>query len=1153
MVNLADGTIEELEIKIKDSTGEAAAPLATLTSALNKLQKTTEKSFNGLAAITSSLAKFTTALKNLDTAGVQKIAQIGTSVQQLQKISNTKINSNITSNITALTSSLAGIDVSNSGKITQLVESLQPLSTMSASGLNSYISQLNKIPAAFAGLESIDTSKTTELADALKPLSTLDTSKLTSYINQLKKLLTVMGDFDDADLEKFNQQITTLTNNLKPFADEMAKISAGFNAMPTKIQKLITSTEKYNTAMTNTNKVNVLAAGGLATLAAKWYLVLRAVSFLGEMIVKSNEYQENLNLFTASMGEYAESAMEFAEQVERVMGIDPSTWIRNQGVFMTLATGLGVANDQAAIMSQNLTQLGYDIASFYNLSVDDAMQKVQSALAGELEPVRRLGYALSQNSLQEVYDTAVLEQYKEELAKLETALSDVELEAIAAANGISKTMAQMTEAEKVQVRYIALMTQNTVVQGDMSRTLEAPANQLRILQEQLAMTARAIGNIFIPALNQILPYAIAVVYAIREVANALAELFGFQLAEVDYSGLGEMASGAEDLADGLDDAAASAAEAFKFMLPFDELNVLDDTPSSSNVDFGFSDFDFNADDYSYDFLGDAVSDRIDAIKAKLQPFIDWIIEHLEEILTVIKWIGIAWLAWNIGSAAISGLAAIQQGLQTIATLFASVNWSSWLPILGLAAGFLALVVGINGALKDGLDLIDAILILVGSTAIGAALAAMIPGVTLAFGALVGSIAGLFVILGLVIWENWDEITKFFGYCVEGWGLILEDWGEWAQGVWSAAVDFFVTIWENLGVFFSYLWEGLGLIAEDIWEDICNAWEVAVVVFENGVELLTDIFDTVWEFIKTAAINAWEAISETWSDVAGWFSENVIEPISKFFADMWLAIADLATICWDGICIVWEAVSTWFNDNVIEPLSKHWDEAWNVIKDMSSDAWEFISNAWSAGATWFYDNVIEPLSTFFDELWDGIGTKAANAWEGMKTTFSGLKDWFDANIAEPISATFSNAFNAVRATLNKMIDWMNSKLSVTIPAVPMLGLAETSITLVTIPSIPEFADGGFPDAGQLFIANEAGAEMVGNLGGRTAVANNDQIVAGVSAGVYEAVKAAMSETQSQQGTVTVNSTAYLDGQVIYRNQENIKAKRGQDIGLGVFAR
>ena len=100
----------------------------------------------------------------------------------------------------------------------------------------------------------------------------------------------------------------------------------------------------------------------------------------------SNDYVENLNLFTVAMGEYAESAKAYAEEVQALTGIDSSEWMRNQGVFMQMASGFGVASDSAARMSKNLTQLGYDISSFYNISIEEAMQKLQSGLAGEIEP-----------------------------------------------------------------------------------------------------------------------------------------------------------------------------------------------------------------------------------------------------------------------------------------------------------------------------------------------------------------------------------------------------------------------------------------------------------------------------------------------------------------------------------------------------------------------------------------------------------------------------------------------------------------------------------------------------------------------------------------------------------------------------------------------
>ncbi len=114
----------------------------------------------------------------------------------------------------------------------------------------------------------------------------------------------------------------------------------------------------------------------------------------------STAYVEKLKSIYCSNGDAADSALEYAETVKEAVGIDPSEWIRNQGVFKQITGGFGVIEEKANLMSKNLTQLGYDISSFYNISIEDAMQKLQSGIAGEIEPLRRLGYAIDVATLQ---------------------------------------------------------------------------------------------------------------------------------------------------------------------------------------------------------------------------------------------------------------------------------------------------------------------------------------------------------------------------------------------------------------------------------------------------------------------------------------------------------------------------------------------------------------------------------------------------------------------------------------------------------------------------------------------------------------------------------------------------------------------------------
>ena len=131
--------------------------------------------------------------------------------------------------------------------------------------------------------------------------------------------------------------------------------------------------------------------GTLGTLSTKtllsWASLLKLKKVLGDCFTVAAQYVENLNLFNVTMGKSASSAFEFAEAVNAALGVDTSDWIRYQGFFQSVGKGFGVVSDKADLMSKNLTQLSYDISSFYNISTEEAYNKVQSGFAGELEPL----------------------------------------------------------------------------------------------------------------------------------------------------------------------------------------------------------------------------------------------------------------------------------------------------------------------------------------------------------------------------------------------------------------------------------------------------------------------------------------------------------------------------------------------------------------------------------------------------------------------------------------------------------------------------------------------------------------------------------------------------------------------------------------------
>lgn len=542
-------TIEQLELEVQSSSTSAVAGIDALSASLSKL-KNAVRGGVGLTSVANQVRNLDTALKSMDSSGADKIDKLASSLEKLKGLGSLKISSSIGN-------------------------------------------QLQNIGSAAASLTGVDFSAMEKLGTALQPLNNLNASGLKSTINSLNKLPKLADTLDNMDMTKFTSQIQQLSTALAPLTNQLNAVTTAFNRLPTNIQRAITVTNRIS-------QENNKAANSYMNLYAKIKMAMGVVRtgarVIASWITQSNQYIEDLNLFTASMGEYAEEAQKYAEAVSEALGIDPGEFMRNQGVFNTIITGFGVASDKAYLMSKNLTQLGYDISSFFNISFEDAMQKLQSGIAGELEPLRRLGYDLSVARLQE--------------------------EALAL--GIEKKVSAMTQAEKSQLRYYAIMTQVTTAQGDMARTLNAPANQLRVLQAQVTQCARALGNIFIPALNAVLPYAIALAKIVRMLANSIASLFRFKLPEVDYSGIsagasavGDLADNAGDASDGLGKAGKAAKKLKNALLGIDELNVLskDDSSSGSGSGSGagIGGGDLGIDLPTYDFLGDAITSKVDEI------------------------------------------------------------------------------------------------------------------------------------------------------------------------------------------------------------------------------------------------------------------------------------------------------------------------------------------------------------------------------------------------------------------------------------------------------------------------------------------------------------------------------------------------------------
>lgn len=1067
--------IQGLEFQIVNDSTQAVAGLQNLINTLNRLKTATNGGATGLSKTAQGIRELSNSLKGLNSGDAsQKITRLVNALTALSRVGNVKISSSIANQLTA-------------------------------------------INTALAGLKWTDGDKLTSLANGLRPLSELGKANMTTFINQLSKLPKVIEDLKTADIDKFTQQMKDLAAAMKPFADEMQKVSNGFSAFPSKIQKLITSTEKYNASISKATPTTGKFTSGLKALnVAGAAVAFRKISyFIAQAITESNKYQEDLNLFTVALGQYADEAKEYAEKVSDVMGIDPAQWLRNQGVFNTLLTGFGDTAERAQLMSKNLTQLGYDLSSYANIPIENAMQKLQSGIAGELEPLRRLGYDLSQAELQQ----------------------------IALNLGIKESVANMTQAEKAELRYYAIMTQVTSAQGDMARTLQAPANQLRILQAQLTQASRAIGNIFIPALNAILPYAIAVVKAIREIANAIANLFGFTLTDVDYSSVGKLASGTGAVADNLGSAAGSAKELKKYIAGFDELNVL---PSNSNAGSGGGaggagggGFDFDLP--TYDFLGDAVETRVDEIKDKLKP-----------LLVIALAIGAAFAGWKIGKSVTAAIATLKAGFATFASSGAGQAILSKLAscVAGVALQFNAAGGGVKGFLS-----------VLGMVAKVAA-----PVVAI----LVVVIATLKVLI-----ERWNDIksavANTFGKLKVGERLRalndkLNQLGEklgWVDGFWNGLKSTIGSLMNFIGeVVITVVGSSLiglfnGLVG--VLDGVVTAMTGVVEIFTGFAQFLKGVFTGDLELVKKSFATFGSGISKIFSGVidglvngfTGWVSgviegvtnlggtllgtliPNIVNGVATFFSNLCTDIAQFFTNAWNSICTLWSTVGNWFNTKVITPVDTFFSTLGTKIAASFTTSWTKVKAEWGVVTDWFKSKIIAPVQTAFESMCSSVGGFFVSLWDRIAGVFAGVGGWFQSNVVDAINSAFRALVNGAISLLERMLNGIIRPLNNFIWKVnSVLSIVGGGISTISYVSIPRLANGGFVDEGQLFIAREAGAEMVGRIGRKTAVANNDQIVESVSQGVYEAVQRASGETNSSNSR-PITVIVQMNGKELFR--------------------
>lgn len=658
-----------------------------------------------------NIDKLATAISNLRTKG--SVGKVCTSLDKLS------------SSISALKQSSAGI--SGLDKVTNFLNGISSVNTTAGvRGVNSVVNAIKKIPNAVSALNGVDfysmSGSITQLTNALAPLSILDISGLKSLGSAFKAIGTVPDLTDKlkaADLDSFADSCQKISTALTPLASQLETVGNAFAKLPPQLSKVVTQSNRVTAANERQKKSYMSLSSQMNSFMrnmAKLVSLKAIATYLGNAAEKFNSYYEAANLFGVSMKGLTGEANTFINKMETLLDIDPTEAMNNMATIQSLTTSFGIASDKAYVLSKNLTQLGYDLASLKNIPVAESFTKIQAAISGELEPIRRLGVDISNARLQQ------------ELLNL----------------GYSQSVSTLSQADKAVLRYIAIMKQTTDAQGDFARTLSSPANMIRILQAQLNSLARAVGSLLYPALKSILPPLIAAVELVKELVTGIASMMGVKVEFPDFSSASDAVGGVTDAMDSTTKATGKAAKAFKnYIMGFDELNVIQKDKSSSHgsgsgagaagnllgdVDLsGYDMFKQYNEEFAkqIDTIKQKIKDMLPAIGAVTAALALWkIVDFLTDVSTAIaKMTELQKLALSIATVVIEatlvfnfakGYASTGNPLELLGEIVTAAlgSFVLWRTIgadgitLGMGVAFVASLAGLTYALKTGSAKID---------------------------------------------------------------------------------------------------------------------------------------------------------------------------------------------------------------------------------------------------------------------------------------------------------------------------------------------------------------------------------------------------------------------------------------------------------------
>ena len=390
-----------------------------------------------------------------------------------------------------------------------------------------------------------------------------------SLSNALARLSSYFRKETDAVVEedeKLDDKNSTLRSSIS-WHNRLSQVLQGLGNLFTReknsIVSLTSSFARHNRVLGITKR---LFAGITGLQLAKWYM---------DLAYSSAAAIENLNLFTVAMGDSLDRGLEFVKQMQEVYGMDPSNLYRYAGYFYQLTDAIGMSDKASTSLSLSLTKASNDIASLFNVPIEQVVENLASGMQGMSRAVRKYGMDIRATTLQQT----------------------------AAEYGLTQQVETMSEANRMALRYITMLkqVQNALKQagkdangasvqlGDFARNIETPANQLRIFKEQISQLGRAIGNFLIVPIQKSIAYINGFVMALRMAINFIGSSL-----KILQSGVNKVDAGnVDDVAASVAGVGASAKDAAKkvqnLLSPFDELNILKAESADAGAGAGIDD------------------------------------------------------------------------------------------------------------------------------------------------------------------------------------------------------------------------------------------------------------------------------------------------------------------------------------------------------------------------------------------------------------------------------------------------------------------------------------------------------------------------------------------------------------------------------------